>query len=313
MEIVTDLSKFQAKKPVVVALGNFDGVHKGHQSLIKQTIEEAGTEGSSAVMVFDPHPRKVLGLDNPKLLTTVEGKADILNAMGLDYLILIPFTREIASWTPEHFADEIIVKQLQASSVYVGYNYHFGNRAAGTAELLQSLGKAKGFKVQVVDPVLVDDQIVSSTLIRRCLDEGDIESVRNLTGRWPILRGTVKRGEQRGLGFPTANLELDPELAQPALGVYAARAKVGDELYDAVVNIGQKPTFHEEHPVLAEAHLLGFSRELYDEDIAVMLHRRLREERKFPDSGSLIAQINHDVEETKRVLEVMKTEGIIPK
>ena len=196
MEIVTNIAKFKAKKPIVVALGNFDGVHKGHQYLISQTIEEAKeVAGSSVVMVFDPHPRKVLSKEAPKLLTTVDQKAGILEQMGLDYLVLTPFTKEIASWSPEYFVEHIILNALSASSVYVGYNYFFGKGASGDAQLLQQLGAKKGFAVHVIDPVKVSGKVVSSTLVRTYLEEGNVEAVQELTGRWPSLQGKVQRGE----------------------------------------------------------------------------------------------------------------------
>ncbi|NLV16935.1 MAG: bifunctional riboflavin kinase/FAD synthetase [Syntrophomonadaceae bacterium] len=306
MEIVTDLKALKANKPVIVALGNFDGVHKGHQQLIGKAIRMANDGGSSVVMVFEPHPRMVLTNNSPKLLTTIEQKAEILERMGLDYLLLSPFNREIASWTPEFFVDKILVETLGASRVYVGYNYFFGRGAQGNAELLTELGQQKGFEVEVIAPVKVGDQIVSSTLVRKCLEDGDVEAVERYTGRWPRLQGQVQHGEGRGLGFPTANLDLNPELAQPGRGVYAARAIVDGEFYDAVVNIGFKPTFHEEYRILAEAHILDFAKVLYGQEITVMLVKRLRDERKFPDIESLIAQIRLDIEEAHRVLNELK-------
>ncbi|NLB17473.1 MAG: bifunctional riboflavin kinase/FAD synthetase [Syntrophomonadaceae bacterium] len=312
MEIVTDLKALKASKPVVVALGNFDGVHKGHQQLIGETIRMTKDGGSSVVMVFEPHPRMVLNNDSPKLLTAVERKAEILEGMGLDYLLLTPFNREIASWTPEFFVDKILVETLGASRVYVGYNYSFGRGAQGDAQLLTELGQQKGFEVEVIAPVKVDGQIVSSTLVRKCLEEGDVEAVNKYTGRWPRLQGRVQHGEGRGLGFPTANLDLNPQLAQPDRGVYAARALVDGDYYDAVVNIGFKPTFHEEYRILAEAHILDFAKVLYDQEITVLLVKRLRDERKFPDSESLVAQIKMDIQETRLVLNELKKTQIVP-
>ncbi|MGE5543580.1 MAG: bifunctional riboflavin kinase/FAD synthetase [Bacillota bacterium] len=303
MEIITDIEKFKVRKPIVLALGNFDGVHKGHQYLINQTIKEAQeVGGSSVVMVFDPHPRKVLTQESPLLLTTIDQKAGILEQMGLDYLVLTPFTKEIASWSPEYFVDHIILGALDASSVYVGYNYFFGQGASGDAQLLKKLGEQKGFAVHVIQPVMVSGQVVSSTLVRRCLEEGDVEAVHDFTGRWPTLAGKVQHGEGRDIRFPTANLDFDPEMARPGRGVYAARASVDGLSYDAVVNIGYKPTFHQEYPVVAEAHLLDFNGILYDKDITVMLIKKLRDERKFPNREQLIQQIERDIQNAKSVL-----------
>jgi len=308
MEIITDIKGFKAKEPIIVALGNFDGVHKGHQYLVTQTIDEAKKAGgSSAVMVFDPHPRKVLTQESPLLLTNIDQKARIFEQMGLDYLVITPFTREIASWSPEYFADHIILGALNASSVYVGYNYFFGKGASGDAQLLKKFGEQKGFAVHVIQPVRVSGQVVSSTLVRRCLEEGNIKAVYEFTGRWPSLEGRVQRGEQRDIKFPTANLDFDPEMARPGRGVYAALALVEGSSYDAVVNIGYKPTFHEEYPVVAEAHLLDFEGVLYDKDITVMLIRKLRDERKFPGREQLIQQIERDIQNARLVLKEQRS------
>lgn len=303
MEIIADIDSFKGRKPIVVALGNFDGVHKGHQYLIGQTIKEAKGVGSSVVMVFEPHPRKVLSQESPRLLTTIDQKAEILERMGLDYLVLTPFTREIASWTPEYFVERIITGALNASSVYVGYNYFFGKGASGDAQLLQQLGDKRGFAVHVIEPVKVSAQVVSSTLVRKCLEEGNVEAVRKYTGRWPSLEGKVQHGERRGLGFPTANLDFGPELARPGRGVYAAQAHVDGVSYDAVVNIGYKPTFHQKYRIVAEAHLFDFNGVLYDKDITVMLVKKLRDERKFPNREQLIQQIERDIQNAKSVLQ----------
>ena len=230
-------------------------------------------------------------------------KAKILEQMGVDYLILTPFTKEIASWAPEYFVERIITGSLRASSVYVGYNYHFGKGAAGDAALLRQLGAQKGFAVNIIQPFKISGQVVSSTLVRRCLEEGNVEAFRKYTGRWPLLEGKVQRGEKRGLGFPTANLNFGPDSARPGRGVYAAQAQVNDVYYDAVVNVGFKPTFHREYPVVAEAHLFGFVGVLYDRDITVQLVRKLRNERKFPNREELIQQIERDIENAKLVLQ----------
>ncbi|NLW44693.1 MAG: bifunctional riboflavin kinase/FAD synthetase [Syntrophomonadaceae bacterium] len=291
------------KKPIVLALGNFDGVHKGHQHLISEAIKEARAGGgSSVVMIFDPHPRKVLSQESPPLLTTIEQKANILAEMGLDYLVLTPFTREVASWSPEYFVDHIILGTFNASAVYVGYNYFFGRGASGDARLLQQLGEQKGFAVRIIEPVKVCGQVVSSTLVRKCLEEGDVEAVYAFTGRLPMFSGKVQRGEGRDIKFPTANLDFDPEMARPGRGVYAARAIVDGKPHNAVVNIGQKPTFHQEYPVVAEAHILDFDGNLYDKEIAVMLVKKLRDERKFPSKEELIQQIERDIQNAREVL-----------
>lgn len=307
MIIVNGVDSFRKDhKPLVLALGNFDGVHIGHQYLVRQANQEAkDLDGTSAMMVFDPHPLKVLvPARAPKLLTTLRQKTRILDDLGLNALIVTPFTREIAAWSPEKFVDQILVKILGVKSIYVGYNYSFGSKASGNAEMLQSLGRENDINVHIINPIKVDDQVVSSTLVRKCLEEGDIEAVYRLTGRYPVLEGMIIEGERRGrtIGYPTANLLMDPELVTPGLGVYAVRAMVNGIFLDGVANIGKKPTFHEDYPISIETHLFDFDRDIYGEKISIALVQRIRGEKKFGGTDELIKQIQDDSGAAREIL-----------
>ncbi|MGE5415328.1 MAG: bifunctional riboflavin kinase/FAD synthetase [Acidobacteriota bacterium] len=310
MLIVEGIENFQTQKGLVLALGNFDGVHLGHQQLINSAIDESRMNGgTSSVLVFDPHPLRVLIPERaPRLLTTTMQKAEILEKMGLDCLVITPFTHEIAGWCPERFVDDMLVGTLHVSAVYVGYNYTFGHKGGGDPELLQRLGKNRGFEVRVVSPVRVQERIVSSSLIRVCLEQGDIRAVSEFAGRWLFLDGVVVKGEQRGqtIGFPTANLQSDPEVILPGLGVYVCRAYVAGSTYGAVVNVGKKPTFHAEYPVSVEAFLIDYSGDLYGQNMRLEFCDRLRGEMKFNGPDELIKQIQQDIEKGRNILENMK-------
>lgn len=304
MNVVYGLEEFSNK--TVVALGNFDGVHIGHQKLINEAIADAKDRGiPSLVMVFDPHPMKVLvPAKAPKLLTTNRTKAAILADMGLDNLILAPFDMEIAGWSPEHFVKKVLIETLKARSVYVGYNYTFGSRASGDAEMLVELGDKYGFSVKVIPPVMYDNKVVSSSLVRKFMEAGDIPMVKILTGRFPALDGVVIQGEKRGrsLGYPTANLTIDSDLITPGSGVYAATVRVLNNTYGAVVNIGHKPTFHDNYPIAIEAHIFDFDDDIYNQDIMVTLIEKLRGEIKFAALDDLIQQIKTDSFQARAVL-----------
>jgi len=305
MRIVKGLENYRREKPLSLALGNFDGVHLGHQRLIKLNIREARQKGSTAAaLIFEPHPLRVLYPDRaPRMLTSTPRKIELFTLLGLDMVIQTPFTREIARFTPEYFARHILYETLGVSSVSVGFNYTFGHKGQGTPDTLIRLGREIGFTVNVVPPVKVGEHVVSSTLVRQALEAGDIGWAAKLLGYWPMLEGEVVEGERRGskIGFPTANLKTDPDLVVPGEGVYAAKVSVRGEIHDAVVNIGKKPTFHDSYPLTMEAYILDFHRVIYGETIRVYFLRRIRGEMKFGGIEQLVAQINQDIAQARKV------------
>ncbi len=210
----------------------------------------------SAAFIFEPHPAQLLTPDHmPLLLSTPKRKAWLLENMGLDLLIYNRFTRAIASLSPEQFVRHFLMEQLNVKEVFVGFNFSFGFKGQGTPETLKQLGEQYNFAVHIIEPVTVDGELVSSSTIRQALEEGKITQAARMLGYDPILDGIVVEGERRGreLGFPTANVGIEKNYNIPAKGVYAARAEINDKKYNAVVNIGSKPTFHEEYPVSVEA------------------------------------------------------------
>ncbi|WP_258360866.1 bifunctional riboflavin kinase/FAD synthetase [Moorella sulfitireducens (nom. illeg.)] len=280
-----------------LALGNFDGVHRGHQQLIGSIVRKARIAGKPAVVItFSPHPACITGDNPPGLLTTTDRKEKLIAALGVDFLFILPFNRELARLAPETFVYDILWPRFHPRLVAVGFNFTFGHRGAGTPALLKRLGEELGFEVEVMAPVTYEGMTVSSTTIRDALDRGDILLARKLLGYWPVLAGTVVAGDRRGreLGFPTANLAVPPEIKLPARGVYACLARFRDRVYRAVVNIGRRPTFGTDLPATIEAHLLDFEGGLYGQQLELELRAYLRPERRFAGPRELAAQMQED-------------------
>lgn len=287
-----------------VSLGNFDGVHVGHQAIIGKTVESAHNDQRDAIVyTFDPHPRVVLhkAPDIPRITTLTE-RADILEHMGIDVLILAEFTKEFASQAPMEFVRNVLVEELGAREIFVGENYRFGRNRAGTPETLKDVAPEMGFKVEVVPCTNLGDERVSSSRIREHLLNGEICTANRLLGREFTLEGRVIHGHHRGktIGFPTANIK-PPEKLTPPDGVYAAYCRVGENTYPAVMNIGSNPTFADRR-VSYEVHILDFDGDLYGDTIKVYLADRLRGEAKFDSVEQLKAQIRDDIHRCRGML-----------
>jgi riboflavin kinase/FMN adenylyltransferase len=293
----------------VVTIGVFDGVHRGHQHIISHTVERARKLGvSSVVVTFDPHPSEVVRPgSHPAVLTESPRKAELIEALGIDVLCVIPFTLEFSHLSAETFVHDVLVEHLHAAEVVVGQNFRFGHRAAGDVTLLEQLGRTFGFTVEDAALVSADEHspVVSSTFIRSCVDAGDVEAAARALGRPHRLEGIVVRGDHRGaqLGFPTANLATSPHAAVPADGVYAAWAvrRGQDGPLRAAVSVGTNPTFAGRERRV-EAYLLDFSGDLYGERLALDFVTRLREQRHYDGVEPLVEQISRDVEDTRAAL-----------
>jgi riboflavin kinase/FMN adenylyltransferase len=220
----------------------------------------------------------------------------MLSDMGMGLLIYNTFNDEIARLSPEEFVNKFLVECLKVKEIFIGFNYSFGHRGAGSSETMKALGEHYGFGVNVIPPVCMEEDIVSSTLIRQSLAKGDIERAKQMLGYYPSLKGVVSKGEGRGrtIGFPTANLLIDDKINIPSLGVYAAQAVNETGKYPAVVNIGKKPTFHEKYPVTVETHIIDYSEDLYDTVLEIVLFKKIRDEKKFASVDELVAQIKAD-------------------
>jgi riboflavin kinase/FMN adenylyltransferase len=289
----------------VVALGNFDGVHLGHQAVLRRAVDEGRRRGARVVAAtFDPHPRAVLGPRvQPKLLTTPELRREALLRYGADEVRAIRFDDELSRKSPEEFVCDVLVGEIEAEAVVVGENFRFGHMAAGDVGDLERLmrsfgGEAYGVAVRSVD----GEGGISSTRIRELVAEGQVEEAARLLGRPYVLRGEVVVGDRRGrnIGFPTANVLPDPAVVVPSRGVYAGFVHVGKEVRAACTNVGVAPTFARGESRV-EAHLLDFEGELYGRVVDVSFVRRIRVERKFSGADELKEQIAHDVEEARRI------------
>jgi riboflavin kinase / FMN adenylyltransferase len=275
-------------RPRRVAVGEFDGVHLGHREVIR---------GSDTVLTFEPHPLRVIRPEAaPKLLTSIEAKAELIEQLGVEELVVIPFDESFARQVPQEFVDQILVERLRATHVSVGENFRFGHRAAGDPEMLLADSR---FETRVVPLVEVDGEIVSSSHIRALVLAGEVESAARLLGAPFQLRGEVVAGDRRGreLGFPTANIVPDEALVCPGHGVYVARADGAC----AAVSVGVRPTFGTGRGVLVEAYLIDRQVDLYGQVLRVDFVKRLRGERRFESVDALVEQMRHDVERTREV------------
>lgn len=289
-----------------LTIGNFDGVHLGHQALFKKVVEIASARGGDKVaLTFHPHPMKVLRPDNPpKLISTLDQKIELIMASGIEHLICLPFSKEFAKTTAQDFVQKILYKTIGVEDLVVGYDYACGRGREGDIEFLKKMGKSLGFNVHVIPPVIVDGMIVSSTAIRELVKKGDMRQVKKMLGRYYQIRGVVQKGKQRGgpiVGFPTANLSLNKEDLCPKPGVYAVQVVHGDSLYGGVINIGVNPTFGDGQ-LGAEVHIFDFDKNIYGHEIKVNLVERIRDEKRFSGPKELSEQIKKDVKKAKEIL-----------
>ncbi len=289
----------------VVTIGVFDGVHRGHQQIIRHTARRAEELGiASVVVTFDPHPSEVVRPgSHPAVLTDQVRKAELIEALGVDVLCVTPFTSAFSKLPPEEFVHDVLVEHLHASLVVVGDTFRFGHKAAGDVALLGRLGRTFGFAVEGAPLIAADGVVFSSTYIRSCVAAGDVERAAAALGRAHRIEGVVVRGDQRGrdLGFPTANLLCAPHTAIPADGVYAAWLHQRGKPYAAAVSIGTNPTFGGSEQRV-EAYVLDFDGDLYGERVSLDFVAHLREMRTYEGPEKLVEQITVDVERTRAVL-----------
>lgn len=301
MRVVEDLSRVPAGLPFpVVAIGTFDGVHLGHQAVLRAVVEAARRRnGTAVVLTFFPHPQQIIASGSaPPLLQTFDQQAEILDRLGVDILIRLPFTRQMSLWTPEEFVRNVL-SPLGIEEVWVGRNFRFGHRRSGDPAVLEALGRRYGFRVQACAPVLFRGERISSTRIRRLIDQGRVEAAARLLGRAYEIRGDVVRGDGRGkhLGFPTANVQ-PANLLWPANGVYVSGVELDGHWWVGATNVGFRPTLRESYgrasPVV-ETHLLDFSGDLYGRFVRIHFCCRVRPEICFRDHEALILRIKEDI------------------
>jgi riboflavin kinase / FMN adenylyltransferase len=315
MRIYTDIAEIHEFYPYpCITIGNFDGVHYGHQQLFKTVVDKARSQGGTAIAItFDPHPLQVLLPEGIKLISTCARKVELIAAAGIDVLVIIPFTRAFAATTADSFVADLLVGTLAVRELVVGYDYAFGKGRSGNIEFLRRQGELFGFPVTVVPACTIDGELVSSTRIRQLVREGRMAEAQKLLGRSYQLRGTVQVGKQRGgpvIGYPTANLRFNPEDLVPRHGVYVTQVICEGRCYGGILNIGYNPTFGEEE-LVAETHIFDFNENIYGKPITVNLLQFLRGEEKFSGPAALAAQIGRDVLLAKSILAEQRKELVL--
>jgi riboflavin kinase/FMN adenylyltransferase len=292
----------------VVTIGNFDGVHLGHQALFHEVTARAESIGGTSVaMTFEPHPMRVLHPNNhPPLITILEQKIELIQRADLDVMICVPFTREFAALTPREFVEDVLIRRIGMVAVVVGKDYTFGRNREGNVGLLRTFAELFDFELIAAEWIQSNRSLagrISSTKIREMIMDGRVDEVQPLLGRYYQIRGTVTTGRNRGgklLGFPTANIKLQDELC-PKTGVYAVTVECRQQLHDGVANIGYSPTF-DDHIFTVEVHILDFEDNVYDRKIRVNFIKRIREELKFSSVTELSEKIKSDVREARDIL-----------
>lgn len=324
MQVFTDIQHITNNTPSIVTIGNFDGVHLGHQKLIYSVVEKAKASSMQSVAItFSPHPEHFFHPDTaPPLLMSLEAKLSALSQLGIDTALVLPFDTNFARQTPEYFVQSILVEVLHTKHLVIGYDYAFGKARSGNATMLENLGKTYGFTFEQLEPVLLEGEIISSTRIRHAITTGDIVTAEKLLGRPHVLEGLVVHGKNRGgklLGFPTANTDFTQGIVAPKPGVYAVQTKLFTNPRDAyaegvaeglaetlslngVASIGFNPTFGDV-PFTLEIYLLDFDQDIYDWHLQAFFIKRLRDEVKFSSIYGLIRQITEDVTLAREILE----------
>ena len=307
MKIYSSIEAFQNVKKPIVTTGTFDGVHFGHRKIIHRLSEVARKcDGETVLLTFSPHPRMVLFPDDHglRLLNSLDEKKRCLEEVGIQHLIVHPFTKEFSRITSINFVRDVLVNQLNTHKLVIGYNHHFGRNREGSFEHLKEFAPVYGFEVEEIPVQLLDDVGVSSTKIRKALFVGDVRTAADYLGYKYELKGVVVRGNALGrtIGFPTANLQLsDINKLVPADGVYAVRAEVKGDWYDGMMNIGVKPTLKNQARTL-EVHLLNFGQDIYREEICVKFVERIRDEITFNDINQLSQQLKQDRFSASKIL-----------
>jgi riboflavin kinase/FMN adenylyltransferase len=309
MRVITNLREFgKPRAPAVVTIGNFDGVHLAHQTLLRRVAEVARLQGAlSTAVTFEPHPIKILSPDHaPRVLTLLPRKVELIEATGIDLLVVLPFTRELSRQSPLDFVRHVLLDPLHASSVHVGPTFRFGYRQSGDVEILQELGQQEGFRVEVLPMLHVRGDRVSSTCIRELLAEGQVHKAHRLLGRPYSLRGRIVAGLGVGHRHTVPTLNLAPiEEQLPKVGVYVTQTRLSELPHDSVTNVGFKPTFGN-HRLTVETYLLDFSGQVDETDMEIEFLYRLRDEMKFQNPAILKVQILEDARRSRKFFRLLK-------
>ncbi len=305
MEVI-DLTEYEESRfKTAIALGNFDGIHLGHQALIKNTIVQAKEKNlKPALLLFNNHTKTLLkGSNNKKfcIITSNGQKLKIFEELGIETVYAIDFDEKIMRLSADDFIDNIIIRKLNAKLITIGFDYRFGYKAQGDSNYLKKMGEQKGFHVNIIDPIYMNGQIISSTAIRNLIKAGDITKANSYLGRYYAVLGTVVRGKSRGskLGYPTANISLSYNYVIPKTGVYETITKLEGKEYKSLTNIGYNPTFNE-YELKIENHILDFNKDIYGKDIEIKFVDFIRDDIKFKTVDELVKQIEKDMEYIKK-------------
>ena len=306
MEILRSIPELERLRgSLFLAIGVFDGVHRGHQAVISTSADHAATSnGTPLVVTFDPHPEKVLRPQAaPHLLSATQHKIALIRALGVEHLLIITFNKQFAATEPEDFVQKLVIHSEPLREICVGHEWSFGKNRRGNLDLLKKLGAKFNFDVVGIPPVKIKGAVVSSTAIRQAIEKGDLAKAAEMLGREYTILGTVTRGDNLGkkIGFPTANLSAHSEQFPPN-GVYVAEARIDGELYRGVINLGIRPTVSSgKSERVLEIHLFDFNRDIYGHDVEVRFLKFLRSEKKFQDLDTLVQQIRQDVEQARQL------------
>ncbi len=313
MQVFWDLNHIYPKKDCIVSVGTYDGIHLGHQKIVNELIEKSKQKQLvSTLVTFEPHPQLILKrADKPeiKLLTTIEEKIDVLEALGLDRLVIASFSSAFSNISPDIFVESILVQKLGMKHIIIGYDHSFGKRRAGNIELLRNLGKVHNFDVDVTKQIQLKNETVSSTLVRRLLLEGNVKQANIFLGRLYSLRGQVIPGHGRGreFGFPTANIKTYSQYKLvPKSGIYATRLKLNETLYNSVTYIGNRPTLGLKENVI-ETHIFDFDQELYNSEIDLEFVDFIRDDETFQTTDELVHQIKADKKKSMELLTIFSS------
>jgi riboflavin kinase / FMN adenylyltransferase len=309
VRVLYDIANFNSDKPIVLTQGTFDGVHFGHKKILKQVVSEAlNIGGESVLLTFYPHPRLVLSPDNNdlKLLSTIEEKVELVSDLGIDYLIIIPFTKEFSQLSAAVFVKNILVDKLHIVKLIIGYDHRFGRGREGGIEQMKELAQQHNFELSEILAQDIADSIVSSTKIRNALLAGDVQLANKYLGTRYVISGKVEEGHQRGrtIGFPTANIRVNSSFKLiPLNGVYAVWVYIDKKRYSGMLNIGYNPTF-EDKKWSIEVHIFDFNKNVYHMDISVEFVARIRSEQSFASINALISQLKVDERNIREILQV---------
>jgi riboflavin kinase/FMN adenylyltransferase len=307
LKIYNCIKDFQPVDNPVITIGTFDGVHLGHQALFRRMVEYANEiDGETVVITFFPHPRIVLGLDSEHLrfINTQERKINRIEEAGIDYLVIIPFTKEFAAISSETFISDFVIEKVHPVKIIMGYDHHFGRNRQGGYDLLKEMGKQNGFTVEKVEAQQANDVAISSTKIRKLLEGGNVRAANSLLGYEYSLNGNVVKGKSigRDLGFPTANIEVADEYKLiAAVGVYACRVQYMGRIYNGMSNIGYRPTVNKGELTI-EVNIFDFDQQLYGEEIVIYFVDRMRDEKKFESLEALKRQLIKDKHNALKIL-----------